>query len=162
VLVNDDIAYKSGLLVQPELFESLFCERMRELVGPAREHGKLLAMHTDGRIGEALPMLYDLGFRAIHPVEPECNDIAALREQWRGRLAFIGNIPTTLLAYGSDAEVEAAVREACERLGPGGGYVLGSSSSIMDGIPPARFVAMTQAVHAYGRYDLLHAPVIGS
>jgi uroporphyrinogen decarboxylase len=128
---------------------------MSRLVEPAQEHGKLLGMHTDGRIGDVLPLLYDLGFRVIHPVEPECNDIRSLRDAWRGRLAFIGNIPTTLLSFGTNEAVEAAVREACARLGPGGGYVVGSSGSIVDGIPPARFVTMTQAAHTYRRYDLL-------
>ena len=37
----------------------------------------------------------------------------------------------------------------------GGGYVLGSSTSIMDGIPPESFVTMVKAVHKYGRYGSL-------
>lgn len=155
VLVNDDIAHKSGPLVEPELFAALFSQRMSRLVEPAREHGKLLGMHTGGRIGDVLPLLYDLGFRVLHPVEPECNDIRSMRDTWRDRMAFIGNIPTTLLSFGTNEAVEAAVREACTQLGPGGGYVLGSSGSIVDGIPPARFVTMTRAAHTYGRYDLL-------
>jgi uroporphyrinogen-III decarboxylase len=70
-------------------------------------------------------------------------------------MAFIGNIPTVLLARGSQSEIEERVREYCIELGPGGGYVLGSSTSIMDGIPPKNFVAMIQAVHKYGRYGSL-------
>jgi LacI family transcriptional regulator len=155
VLINDDVADQSGLLVQPDRFMELFVERMRTLMQPACEHGKVLALHSGGRIGELLPALYDLGFGAIHPVDPACNDIYALRETWRGKLAFIGNIPATLLSSGSAAAVTAAVQEACLRLGPGGGYVLGSASGIIPGVSPARFVAMTQATHADGRYDLL-------
>lgn len=63
--------------------------------------------------------------------------------------------PNNILAYGPLDEIEERVRVYCERLGPGGGYVLGSSTSIMEGIPPANFVAMTQAVHKYGRYGSL-------
>jgi uroporphyrinogen decarboxylase len=128
---------------------------MKRLVAPAQEHGKLIAMHTDGKMDQVLPILYDLGFNVVHPIEPESNDIFALKQQWAGKLAFVGNIPTTLLAYGSIAEIEAKVKEYCIKLAPGGGYVLGSSTSIMEGIPPANFVAMTQAVHRYGRYGAL-------
>ena len=60
-----------------------------------------------------------------------------------------------LLAYGSPEEIEERVCEYCARLGPGGGYVLGSSTSIMEGIPPQNFVAMTRAAHKYGRYGSL-------
>ena len=40
-------------------------------------------------------------------------------------------------------------------MAPGGGWVLGSSTSIMEGLPPENFVAMTQAAHKYGRYGSL-------
>jgi uroporphyrinogen-III decarboxylase len=60
-----------------------------------------------------------------------------------------------LLAYGSQEEIETKVQDYCRTLAPGGGYVLGSSSSIMEGIPPENFLTMIQAVHKYGRYDSL-------
>ena len=57
--------------------------------------------------------------------------------------------------YGPVEEIEERVRLYCETMGPGGGYVLGSSTSIMEGIPPENFVAMTRAAHKYGRYGAL-------
>lgn len=61
-------------------------------------------------------------------------------------------MPTVLLAYGSKAEIEATVREYCEKLGTGDGWDLGPSSSIRDGILLENFVTMTQAVRRDGRY----------
>jgi uroporphyrinogen-III decarboxylase len=112
-------------------------------------------MHTDGKMDKIMPILYDIGFDIAHPLEPESNDIFAVKQQWAGKMALVGNIPTVLLAYGSKEEIEAMVKEYCQKLGPGGGYVLGSSTSIMEGIPPENFVTMTQAVHKYGRYEAL-------
>lgn len=153
VLVNDDIAYNSGLLIHPDLFLEIFPHRMRRLIAPAKEHGKLLAMHTDGRMKKILPLLDEIGFNIVHPMEPESNDIFELKKEWAGQLAMVGNIPTPLLAYGAKDEIQETVKEYCERLGPGGGWALGSSTSIMDGIPPENFVTMTEAVHKYGRYE---------
>ena len=65
-------------------------------------------------------------------------------------MALIGNVHTPLLAYGSIEEIEKQVQEYCIKLAPGGGYVLGSSTSIMDGIPPQNFATMIDAVHKYG------------
>ncbi len=47
------------------------------------------------------------------------------------------------------------MREYCVTLAPGGGWVLGSSTSIMDGISPENFVTMIWAAHKYGCYGSL-------
>ena len=154
-MVNDDIAYNSGLMIRPEMFMEIFPLRMKRLIAPAKEHNKLVLMHTDGKLDKVLPILYEVGIDVNHPVEPESNNIFDVKKQWAGRMAFIGNIPTVLLAHGSRDEIEERVREYCRKLAPGGGYVLGSSTSIMEGIPPQNFVAMIQAVHKYGHYGSL-------
>jgi uroporphyrinogen decarboxylase len=155
LMVNDDIAYNSGLMIRPEMFMEIFPHRMKRLIAPAKEHGKLVLMHTDGKTDAFLDILYDIGINVNHPVEPESNDIVKVKEKWAGKMALIGNIPTVLLAYGRPEEIEERVREYCIRVAPGGGYVLGSSTSIMDGIPPENFVTMINAVHKYGRYGAL-------
>jgi uroporphyrinogen decarboxylase len=155
ILVNDDIAHNAGLLINPAMFMDIFPHRMRRLIAPAKEHGKLVGMHTDGRMEKVLPVLCDLGFDIVHPVEPESNDLFEIKKQWAGQLAFIGNIPTALLVYGNKEQIEDKVQEYCIRLAPGGGWALGSSTSIMEGVPPENFVAMIRAVHKYGRYGSL-------
>jgi LacI family transcriptional regulator len=155
VVVTDCIADCGGLAVPAQVFKETFSQRMKRLIAPAKEHGKLVAIHTMGRVADALPILWDIGFDAVHPVEPECNDIFAIKEKWAGKVALVGNIPTDLLVRGAQAEIEERVRECCSRLAPGGGYVLGSAGGIGDDIPPENFVAMVQAVHRYGRYGSL-------
>jgi uroporphyrinogen-III decarboxylase len=155
VMVNDDIAHNAGLMIHHNMFMEIFPERMKRLIAPAQEHNKLVLMHTDGKLDKVLPILYEIGINVNHPVEPESNDIVELKKQWVGKMAFIGNIPTVLLAQGSKEEIEERVRQYCIQLGPGGGYVLGSSTSIMEGIPPENFVTMIQAVHKYGHYGAL-------
>lgn len=155
VMVNDDIGYNSGLFINPDIFMELFPARMRRLIAPAKEHGLLTLMHTDGKMDNILPILYDIGFNVAHPIEPESNDIVEVKQKWAGKMALIGNIHTPLLAHGTKEEIEEQVRDYCMKLGPGGGWVLGSSTSIMDGVNPANFVAMIEAVHRYGRYGSL-------
>jgi hypothetical protein len=155
VVVSDDIARNAGLAIRPDMFMEIFPQRMKRLIAPAKEHGKLAAIHTAGKVSDLLPVLYDIGFDAVHPVEPESNDIFEIKRRWAGEIAVAGNIPTALLAQSSHEEIERRVREYCVRLAPGGGYVLGSSNSIGEDIPPHNFVAMTQAVHKYGRYGSL-------
>ena len=154
-MIHDDIANHTGLMIRPDVFTEVFFHRMERLMAPAREHGKPLLMHTRGKMDQVLPVLHDLGANAVHPIEPECNDIFQIKQQWAGKLALVGNIPTSLLIRGSKQEIQDRVREYCVRLAPGGGYVLGSSGGITQDIPPENLVAMTRAVHEYGRYGSL-------
>ena len=155
VIVSDDITRYTGLGMRPEDFMQIFPRRMKRLIAPAKEHGKLVAMHSAGKMDDVLPILYDLGFDAVHPLEPESNDIFELKRKWAGRIALMGSFPTALLVSGSKEEIERKVRQYCVRLAPGGGYVLGSSNGIIAGVPPENLIAMTQAVHQYGRYGSL-------
>ena len=155
ILVNDDIAHNAGLMINPRMFLEIFPQRMKRLIAPAKAAGKLVAYHTDGKMDKIFPILDDVGFDIVHPIEPESNDIFAVKQQWGQRFTLVGNIPTVLLAYGPVEEIEERVKLYCQTMGPGGGYVLGSSTSIMEGIPPQNFVAMTRAAHKYGRYGAL-------
>jgi uroporphyrinogen decarboxylase len=128
---------------------------MRRLIAPAKEHGLLTLMHTDGKMDEIMPILYDVGINVAHPIEPESNDIVEVKKKWAGKMAIIGNVHTPMLAYGTQEEIEEKVKDYCEKLGPGGGWVLGSSTSIMDGVKPENFVTMIEAVHKYGCYGSL-------
>ena len=155
LMINDDIGYNSGLMIKESMFLEIFPHRMKQLIAPALEISKLVLMHTDGKMDNILPILYDVGIRINHPVEPESNDLAQVKKKWAGRMALIGNVPTPLLAYGTQEEIETQVREYCQTVAPGGGYVLGSSTSIMEGVNPENFEAMVRAVHKYGRYGQL-------
>jgi uroporphyrinogen decarboxylase len=155
VLVNDDIAQNQGLMIHPDMFLEIFPHRLKRLIAPAKDAGKLLAYHTDGKMDMIFPILDDVGIDICHPIEPESNDIFEIKKKWGERFTLVGNIPTVLLAYGTMEEIDETVREYCEKMGPGGGYVLGSSTSIMEGLPPENFVAMTKAAQKYGRYGSL-------
>lgn len=155
IMIKDSIANSTGLRIHPDMFMEVFPHRMKRLIAPAKAHHKLVVMHTAGRMDNVLPILHDLGFDAVHPIEPECNDIFAIKKEWAGRIALMGGIPSTLLTHGSKQEIEEKVREYCVNLACNGGYVLGSANGIGEGIPPQNVVAMTQAVHKYGRYGSL-------
>jgi LacI family transcriptional regulator len=155
VMVSDNVAHDVGPMMPSSLFVELFSARMERLIAPAKEHGKLVALHTDGRVNRVLAILYDVGFDILHPLVPEYNDIFEIKKEWAGKIALMGNVPVALLTYGSKEEIEDRVRDYCARLAPGGGYVLSSSKGIVDGIPPESFVAMTEAARKYGRYGFV-------
>jgi LacI family transcriptional regulator len=154
ILISDTLADAGGRLLPSEVLEQVFCGRMRCLISPAREHGKPVIMRSPGKLEELLPILVDLGVAAIQPLEPQFNDIFALKQQWGDRLSLVGSVTENLLRCGSPAEVEEAVRAQCLKLAPGGGYILSAAAGMGDGddfdVPPANFVAIARAVHKFG------------
>jgi LacI family transcriptional regulator len=145
ILVRDGLAAGADLSLGSDLFMELFPQRMARMIAPAREHNKPLMVHTTGRIDEALPTLFELGFHALHPAERDWTEFPEIKERWASKLSLVGGIPVSLLVHGSADDVEAQVQACCAELGPGGGYVLSSSGSITDDVPPKNFVTMARA-----------------
>ena len=156
VQVDEDLSAADGDI---ELFMEIYPRRMERLIAPARQHGKLVALHTGGKLDKLLPMVHDIGFEIFYPIQLDAGAALEIKKAWSGRLALIGEFPAPLLASAGLDEIEAQVRETCHRLAPGGGYAIGSSLEIIDTIPPENFVAMTRAVHRYGRYGSLGSTV---
>jgi len=132
---------------------------MQWLIAPAKEHGKVTGLHTRGRMEKVLPILQRIGFDVVHPMEPECNRSAWSSSRTVGVtrwLSWAGFRSLCSRAERSGWErIEEAVRDHCARLAPGGGYVLGASGPITDGIAPQNVWAMVQAAHKYGSYESL-------
>ncbi|MCL7453942.1 MAG: substrate-binding domain-containing protein [Anaerolineae bacterium] len=155
ILVLDGLADATGLCLGDDVFMELFPQRMAQMVAPAREHNKPLMIQTSGRIANALTMLHELGFHAIHPIECDWAEFSGIRGRYAGKLALVGGIPTSVLVHGSAEDVKGRVQACCAELGPGGGYVLSSTGSITDDVSPKNLVTMARAVHQYGRYGSL-------
>ncbi|MBC7287377.1 MAG: hypothetical protein H5T86_04890 [Armatimonadetes bacterium] len=155
VQINDDIARKGGLWIRPELFREMFVPRMRHILEPLHAARKRLTFHTDGTLDEVIPVLVELGFRAVHPCEYAANDIRDLKNKFGGKICLHGNVPTTLLAHGTPEQVGEHVRQLIEDMKPGGRYILSSTTSIFEGVKPENFAAMIRAVQRFGRYNAL-------
>jgi len=153
VLYNDDIATGSGLMIKRDMFKELVIPRAKKLLAPAKKAGKIITTHTDGNLKEVIPLLLELGVRGVHPVEPAYNDIYALKKKWYGKMAFFGNIDVNLLATGKKEEIRAEVKKHLDGLKKGGGYILGSSTSIFKGIPPENYLTMVNTAIEYGTYE---------
>jgi uroporphyrinogen decarboxylase len=112
-------------------------------------------LHSDGNLTGLLPLVVEAGFAALHPIEP-CGDafsIYQVKAEFGTELCLFGNIDVSgPLSQGHPDQVMAEVREHIERLAEGGGYVVSSSHSIQNSIPPANFKAMLDAVLTYGPY----------
>lgn len=152
VHLGDDLGHRSALLFAPRVMQEIWTPRVKRHVEVVHAHGRPTTFHSDGKITDMIPTIIELGFRSINPIEPLAMDIYALKKRYGEKLAFIGNIDVAgALPFGTPEDVEREVAEHIERLAPGGGYACATSHSVIDDIPPRNFLAMTRAIHKYGR-----------
>lgn len=146
VLISDSLCGSHGPRLDLDLLAAVYSERAQRLLAPAKEHGKLVGIHSPGPIEAVMPLLHAVGFDFVHPVDPATNDLAALRALWAGRMALAGGFPDDLLMAGPVEAIQAQARSLCTGLAAGGGFVLGSAHGIGPETPVQHVVALAAAV----------------
>ncbi len=153
IIVPGDLAGERTTIISPEHYRQYIKPYHAELVEAAHRRGLKIVKHSDGNLWPILHDLLEVGFDGLHPIQPQCMDIAEVKEYLAGRACVVGNIDCReLLVFGSRQEVEQSVKETIEKAAPGGGYILSSSNSIHPGCKPENYVAMVRAAHRYGSY----------
>lgn len=150
----DDVAFKTGLFLPPALMREIWAGRMKRICAPAVSAGKPVMFHSDGKLDDLIPMLLDMGVDCVHPVDPYGCDYREMKKKFGSAVCFAGNIDIEFpLSHGTPADVEKDVKAHMDAMKQGGGYVCGSSHSIVNYVPHDNFIAMLNAIHRYGVYD---------
>ena len=125
----EDMAYKSGPLVGPEMFRKFAFPRYRRVVDFLRSRGvEFIALDSDGDINKLIPVWIDAGINILYPFEVQCGmDVLKVRSEYGRDLR---------IWYGVDKRVAAKGHEAIDaemaRLAPlvkEGGYIPGPDHS---------------------------------
>ena len=153
IVMPGDLAGEYTTIMSPQHYREYIKPYHKELVDHAHRRGVKIVKHSDGNIWPILDDLVEVGFDGIHPIQPQCMDIAEVKEHLDGRACILGNIDCRyLLPFGTEEEVERCVKETIEKAAPGGGYIISSSNSIHPGCKPENYIAMVRAAHKYGAY----------
>ncbi len=149
----DDIAYAKGLFIRPDIFRRLWMTRMEKILEPIHSSNTPVFFHSDGDARQFIDMVLDLGFLGLNPVEPQCNDIVALKKEYGERITLMGNLEIGgVLASGTCDEVRREMKRLLEQMMPGYGYVAMSSNSLANCVVPENYVAMVETVLEFGNY----------
>lgn len=150
----DDIAIKDRLMVSPNFLRKNLFPKMKMMGDKCKERGIPLIYHTDGNISKVLEDIISLGVDALHPIDLTGMNIYEVKKQVAGKLCLIGNIDVDMLQRGTAEEVVKDTKKHLKLLGPGGGYVVSSSNSIVRTIKPENYKAMVETTLKYGTYPI--------
>jgi uroporphyrinogen decarboxylase len=114
------------------------------------------AFHCDGKVEWALDDLVEIGVDIINPLQPDVNDVAAVKKRYAKKLTVWGNVDTRhIMSEGSAIDVVEEVKKVISTLSPGGGHLLSSNHTIQ-ATPRAleNTIAFYWAAHTFRDYPI--------
>ena len=148
---GDDWGNQTNLFMPPEIWRKTIGAHTRRIYQCMKRRGILINQHSCGRIDSILADVVEMGADVWNPCQP-CNDLAALKARYGGRIAFCGGIDSQFVLARpgvTAAEVRAEVRLRIDQLAAGGGYLAAPSHSVP--YDPALLAAMNDEIATYGR-----------
>ncbi|HEY82308.1 MAG TPA: hypothetical protein G4O01_03345 [Dehalococcoidia bacterium] len=137
----EDMAYKAGPLISPEMFKKFMIPRYKIITDFLHSNGiDIIHLDSDGNIEELIPIWLDeVGVNFPWPLEVAAGmDGVALRKKYGKRLILGGNIDKRAFIKGKEAlkeEVMSKVPFLCET----GGYFPGLDHAIPPDVPFENF-----------------------
>ncbi len=121
--VWEDMSFKNGPLISPELFSRFLVPAYRKITAVARGHGvDVVLVDTDGDCRQLILLFQEGGVTGMYPFEVQAGmDVSAIR-QAHPRLQILGGIDKKALAAAPeqiDAELQARLPGMVEQ----GGYI---------------------------------------
>jgi uroporphyrinogen decarboxylase len=110
----EDMCYRSGPLISPDMFREFMLPRYRRITDLARSRGiDLSFVDSDGNVEELIPLWLESGISGVYPMEVAAGmDVVKLRRQYGKDLLMTGGIDKRVLARDRkaiDEELEAKI-----------------------------------------------------
>lgn len=148
IFIGEDIAYKTGLMVNPKWLKEHFFPRLKRVVDAYHDIAKKVIFHSDGNLNSVMDDLVETGIDALNPIEIAAGmNLADLHKRYP-KLVFCGGIDVVnILNNGSTQRIKDTVVKSIEDTE--GQILVGSSTEITDDIPLKNFLAMREAAIDY-------------
>ncbi len=143
--LGDDIAFKSGPLLNPVWMREHYFPRLARTINAAHQRGIKVLFHSDGNLNPILDDLVAAGIDGLNPIEILAGmDVGEIHRR-HPHLFMAGGIDVSqLLPFGTPGQVRDAVRKAIDAAE--GRILIGSSTELNEEVPLANFLALREAV----------------
>jgi len=144
ILGGEDYGFNSGPFMSPETFRRVHFPGLKRICEAAHENGLFYICHSCGNLRPILPLMIEAGidvYQAIQPIE----DIAGLKRDFGRDVCLWGGVSNHDLVLAEPDEIRAQVKQSISACAPGGGFILGSSHSIMVQTPLENILAYLEA-----------------
>jgi len=143
---HDDYGTERDTFFSEKMMEELVFEPTKKLTDHIKSKGKILELHSCGKIERFMPYIIDMGVDLIW-LQPRANDMVKMKEIYGGKIGF--NFPLDGMLPGetyTDEEVIKCVRDSVDKYAKGGGYL-----PLVRGIDPKEVWTIATELYAYSR-----------
>jgi len=139
---GDDVGAQTTMIISPSTWRRYLKPRYKKLADLCHRRGAFFFFHSDGWIEPIIGDLVEIGVDILNPVQPECMDVAKVKEMCRGEVCLEGTISVQrTLPFGSPGDVAREVASRVEKLGPSG-LILGPTHAIQPDTPLENILAL--------------------
>jgi len=151
VFFSDDWGCQRGMLMNPDDWRKFYKPAYKAMFERVRSGGAHVWMHLCGNVTEIIGDLIDCGLQVLNPVQPQAMDVHRLAREFGGKLCFNGGVDVQgTLINGTPQQVKDEVRMLVDIFGRyNGGYIGGTSHSVMPETPLDNVIAMYEAFAEY-------------
>jgi len=156
ILCADDIAYKHGPMLSPEVYRKRVMPFHRQIANAIKSGGLPAIFHSDGNLYPVIDDLISAGFDGLLSIEPIAGmDIGVVKEKWGDKLFLVGNIDCSYtLTMAPLEKVVEETKETISKASPGGGHILSSSNSLHSATNIQNYLTMIRTAKKYGKYPI--------
>ena len=147
----EDLGMQIGPMLSPESFRNIFKPVYERLMKPAREHGCIIHMHSDGDIRTLVDDLIDGGVEVIN-LQDLVNGIDWIAEKFAGRTCIDLDIDRQdITARGTPQQIDSLIREEVKKLGSKQGGLM-MIYGLYPGVPIDNVEALMDAMIRYAGF----------
>jgi uroporphyrinogen decarboxylase len=144
-----DMGYKNGTLFGPDVYRSLVMPAHRRIVNFLHDNGKKVILHSCGQIKSFIPMLVEVGFDALQPLEAKCDqDVRELVEAYGRQLVFFGNMDIRELSK-DKAAIKSEVESKLAAFDGRWNYIFHSDHSVPPTVSMENYLYAQQVAAEY-------------
>ena len=134
--IGEDICYKQGLLISPDMVREFLLPYYQDVVAHARSRQKrrvYFNVDTDGWAEPAIPLYLEAGMDVMDPWEVASGcDVVAIGQKWP-ELIMTGGIDKRVLSEGNDA-IDRHLRHILPPMVERGGYIPTCDHGVPDNV----------------------------
>ena len=151
IFFSDDWGTQRGLLMNPDDWRRFYKPLYQRMFDAVHAGGARVWMHLCGNVTTIVPDLIEVGLDVLNPVQPQAMDVDLLADQFGGHLCFFGGADVQgTLPQGTPLDVKEEVRHLVDIFGSySGGYIGGTSHTILPDTPSENVIALFRAFAEY-------------
>ena len=151
IFFSDDWGCQRGLLMNPDDWRKFYKPAYAAMFSKVRAANMHVWMHLCGDVSEIIGDLIDCGLNVLNPIQPQAMDVRKLSRDFGGKVCFWGGVDVQgTLIRGSQEDVKQEIHDLVDLFGKfNGGYIGGTSHSVMPETPLDNVIAMYEAFTEY-------------